>query len=100
VKIYHRTFHVAAILTRGFRDHAGTYMTRSIHKGVWFSAPSPLDLNEGADGDVVLALDIPEDQLLRYEWIEEGKGYREFLIPAKLANQYGPPEVCEEDFAG
>ena len=31
-----------------------------------------------------------------FEWVEEGKGYREFLVPADIVNQYGRPRVVDE----
>ena len=45
----------------------------------------------------LLCLDIPDDVLEPYEWIEEGKPYREFLTPAEIVNSYGPPQLCDED---
>jgi hypothetical protein len=51
-------------------------------------ADRPLDENEGADGDVVLELDVPEPLFIEYEWVEEGKTYREALIPAERLNAY------------
>jgi hypothetical protein len=50
-------------------------------------------LNEGAHGDTLLAIDVPEEEIADYEWIEEGKTYREFLIPAVIANRFGPARV-------
>jgi hypothetical protein len=50
---------------------------------VWFS-DVPLDENEGADDDTLLLLKIPKSIIAEYEWIEEGKPYREFLVPASL----------------
>jgi hypothetical protein len=46
---YHRTTAQAAvgILTAGFRDGRGTYMTETEHAGVWVSCEI-LDENEGA----------------------------------------------------
>ncbi len=43
----------------------------------------PLDVNEGAKGDALLrvTLELSGEELLKYEWIEEGKPYREWLIP-------------------
>jgi hypothetical protein len=59
-----------------------------------------LDCNEGASGDVLLALEIPEDVFSEYEWVEEYKTYRESLIPAGMLNQFGPPVVVTEEDDG
>jgi ubiquinone/menaquinone biosynthesis C-methylase UbiE len=50
--------------------------------------------HEGADGNVVLTLDIPVDVFERYEWIEEGKPYRESLIPATVLNALDTPRIA------
>ncbi len=95
--LYHRTYEAKAILAQGFRDGKGTYVTDDREfQGVWL-ADHPLDVNEGADGDGVLVLDIPEEVIAQYEWIEEGKRYREFLVPAEIVNRYGPPRIYEEE---
>ena len=39
----------------------------------------------------------PDEVLAEYEWVEDGKPYREFLIPAEIVNRYGPPELVDED---
>jgi hypothetical protein len=54
------------------------------HSGVWLSN-IPLDENEGAKGDVLLRIDLDTD-VARFEWIEDGKPYREWLIPASIVN--------------
>jgi hypothetical protein len=92
VKVYHRTFHAAAILREGFRDSTGIYMTDQEFTGVGVS-DSPLDVNEGAKGDVILTFDVPIDLFERYEWIEEGKPYRESLIPAAVLNGFAAPRI-------
>ena len=71
-------------------------MTGIMHKGVWLS-DRPLSFFEGAKGDGLLSLTITDDVLAQYEWIEEEKPYREFLFPAKIVNQHGPPELVDED---
>lgn len=43
-----------------------------------------------------MTLDVPEHELRRFEWLEDGKPYREFLVPAPALNHYGPPAVYEE----
>jgi hypothetical protein len=96
MKLYHRTFHADAILSEGFRVGEGTYMTAHRHEGVWLS-DIPLDVNDGAMGDIVLAVDIPEEIVTDYEWVQDGIGYREFLVPAEVVNRYSKPEVVEDD---
>ena len=92
MKVYHRTKAADAILAEGFRDGEGHYLTSNLYRGVWLSNV-PLDENEGAWGDTLLSLDIPESVIAEYEWVEEGKPYREFLVPADTVNEYGPPTV-------
>jgi hypothetical protein len=62
-------------------------MTNREWTGVWLS-DVPLDANEGAIGDVLLrlSLKVPARDLRFWEWQEEGKPYREFLVPAELIN--------------
>jgi hypothetical protein len=91
--VYHRTDHAAAILRDGFRDATDCYMTPNLYTGVWIS-DSPLDVNEGAEGDVVLTLVIPDALFAEHEWIEEAKTYREALVPAEELNRYR--ETVEE----
>ena len=55
---------------------------------MFLSADWPLDENEGADGDVVLALEIPDALFVRFELVEEGKTYREAMIPAAALNEH------------
>lgn len=89
MRLYHRTTESAAvaILIGGFRDANDRYMTEQEYAGVWL-ADRPLDGNEGAAGDVLLAIEIalPDRVIAEFEWVEEGKPYREFLIPAALIN--------------
>lgn len=85
--LFHRTTQEAAraILSEGFRDATGSYLTANEYTGVWLS-DQQLDENEGAIGDTVLRVVIPNGDLSDYEWIEEYKPYREFLVPAALIN--------------
>ena len=98
--LYHVTSSesAAAIKRDGFRDTGGSFMTESEHRGVehhgvWLS-DRPLDANEGAWSDTVIAVDLPlsKADLDQYEWKEKGKGYREWLIPAAIINKYWWPK--------
>ena len=82
--LYHRTNAADKILSRGFRDGEGAYLTDRTWRGVWLS-DCPLDENEGAYGDTLLFVEIPEDVVAEYEWVQD-IGYREFLVPAEIVN--------------
>jgi hypothetical protein len=95
MKLYHNTFASEEILSEGFKDGEGRYLTTETFRGVFLSN-TPLDINEGADGDTLLSIEIPEEVIAEFEWIEDGKPYREWCIPAKTVNRYGPPKVVIE----
>lgn len=98
--LYHRTDAAEAIGSQGFRNGSGGYMTASDYEGVWVS-DRPLDINEGANGKYVITIGLPSDFDLRpYEWLEDGKGYREFLIPAEVLNGFLILAVDEDDIDG
>ena len=120
IDLPHRTSADAAtlILRDGFKDRAdptrtnlGFYDQIPEIKAVWF-ADAPLDGDEGRQ----LLLEIPDevaqkvDKTVRTglwgrsslvtrsnaqdgppEVVEEGKPYQEYIVPAEIANQYGPP---------
>jgi hypothetical protein len=89
--LYHRTTAEAArlILESGFKDATGHYMTDLPWTGVWVS-DEPLDANEGACGDTLLEIttDLSETDMDEYCWREEGKMFREYLIPAATINAH------------
>lgn len=98
MKVFHRTNHSAAILAEGFRDGTGFYMCIDLDEplaGV-FVSDRPLDENEGAIGDVLLSLDVPVELFESYELVEDGKPYRESIIPAAMLNLHGTP-VAEHE---
>jgi len=100
-RYFHRTnIHAArAILLNGFRDASGNFLTSRTHAGVWVSS-TPLDENEGAEGNVLLAIDIDPSFVEQHEWKEEKKGYREFLVQAADLNKNGKVQLVDEDEDG
>ena len=82
----------------GFRvvmefHHAGQEWT-----GVWVSS-EPLAWSERQylnSANTVFTIEIPEESIAEFEWVEEGKMIREWLIPAKLINSYGIPVVMDD----
>jgi hypothetical protein len=97
VILYHSTTRENAtnILREGFRDRTDHYMTDTPHTGVWLS-DTPLDENEGGSSEVLLCVELEEGVLAFYEWVETGKGYREFLVPAEIVNR-SPVKQSETD---
>jgi len=96
-RVYHATTlaNADAIEAQGFRDTTGSYYTSTDHSGVWVS---DRPMNEG-DGPGLVAwfqIDVDKATLAGYEWIEEGKPYREWLIPAALVNTW-PMRRIDED---
>ena len=53
---------------------------------MWVS-DQPLD--ERAEVNRLFEVVIDQKKISQYEWIEEGKGYREWLVPADLLNRFG-----------
>ena len=99
--LYQRTTrkNAEAITREGFKDGTGAYLTDTEFSGVWL-ANVPLDGNEGAPGDVLFEVnvDLPAADMDFYEWVEEGKSYREWLIPAARLNAHSTfTEASEEE---
>jgi hypothetical protein len=111
MRLYHTTTaaNAEAIRREGFRDGKGHYGTDRLLRGVWLSNV-PLDVNDFGgplDADVLLRVDVTCDEkdLARFECIEEGKRYREWLVPAKVLSRFisnivvlstGEDDVSEE----
>jgi hypothetical protein len=89
-RVFHRTTIEAAtsILTAGFTDSTGSYMMANTTLTGVFVSDVPLDANEGAHGDALLLITLADGtDIGDMEIIEEGKGYREWCVPASILNQ-------------
>jgi len=97
VRYWHRTYAAEAILAGGFKDTTGTYLTDREHTGVWLS-DTPVDRHD--QDDTLLAVDLPVhlSPMLdaEHEWVEDGKGFREWLVPAAILNEHGAVTVVDE----
>jgi len=103
LKLFHRTSAESAdaILKSGFKHGTGNYLTVHKFSGIWLS-DVPLDADEGPSGDTLLEvkLELSERDVQQYEWIEKGKPYRKWLIPAWLINTLAKVRIIDEDEAG
>jgi hypothetical protein len=97
VRYFHTTDAAEAILRDGFRDGTGSYGFITVELEGVFIADTPVDVNEGAKGDQVLAVDLPGDvDLDEHEIVEELKGYREWCVPARLLNERASVRLLTE----
>jgi hypothetical protein len=88
LKVYHLTTREAAegIVRHGFRDGLGAFLTSRRHSGVWVS-DRPLVGLSCIDDVACFEIESPAAGLAPCEWLEEGKPYREFLVPAAVLNR-------------
>jgi hypothetical protein len=95
---YHTTDAADEILRNGFRDATGSYgYVNAELTGVWLG-DRPMDINEGAKGDQVLRIELPDDvDLGDFEAIEVGKPYREWCVPAALINTHATMRLMTDD---
>ena len=89
-----------AVLKEGFKDFPCDVTVEGQH----LLGVKLLDNPDGwvpasKDGNILLAIEIPEDGLIGHEVVamENESGIREFLIPASIVNSYGPPVVQDAD---
>ena len=65
--------------------------------GLWLG-DRPMDINDGAKGDKVLRVEVPDDvDLGDFEVIEDGKPYREWCVPAALINAHATVTLMTDD---
>ena len=94
---FHTTPAADVILREGFREATGSYGYIYDRTGVWLGS-RPMDINEGAKGDQVLRVELPDGiDLDDFESVEDGKPYREWCVPAKLINEHATLTLMSDD---
>ena len=89
-----------AVLKEGFKDVQCEVTGQGQHLlGVKLLDNPDGWIPETKDGNILLVIEIPEDDLVRHEVVtmENESEIREFLIPAMLVNSYGPPVGQDAD---
>jgi hypothetical protein len=88
MRLYHVSDHAETILASGFSDGSGFFRSGKLHRGVWlYDRPIEEGIERAANARTVV-VDVPDDVALRHEWLDEPRPYRQFLIPARVANRY------------
>src|ERR1039457_4608962 len=90
--VYHATTSaetLKSILAQGFRDTVGRYGVMMQLPGVWLS-DRPLMAGDGglSGSEPLIRLEVPEDVIRQYEWVNEGGTYREWFVPAAVLNRF------------
>ena len=95
---FHRTTpeDARSVIESGFKNGSGYFLSNRIWTGVWLSSV-PIGSDHGAEGDALLMveLEIDDGELARWEWVAEGRTYREWLIPANILNKCATVELVE-----
>ena len=101
MRLYHTTDAADVILHGGFRDATGSYGLVDFTLSGVFLADIPVGPNEGAKGEQVLEIALPDDVVLHeYELIYEDptmQGFREWCVPADVINSRGTVRLLSED---
>ena len=97
--LFHTTDAAQAILKSGFRDGTGSYGLASTTLTGVFVSNQPLTVNEGASGEEVLEIVLPDGVDLSDfdELIEELTSHREWIIPADVLNRGQIRLLSEEE---
>lgn len=83
------------IIKEGFRDSTDSYGLDGPPQTGVFLSDRPLDENEGACSEVMLCVTFPSKPLNfdEFEFVEERKPYREWLVPADFINGVAEIEI-------
>ncbi|HEX6034079.1 MAG TPA: hypothetical protein VFY83_06570 [Anaerolineales bacterium] len=86
-------------MREGFKAGIGTYITINERTSVWLSnvPPNIVDLSPSEPTLLRVTLSLTEAGIERFEWVEDGKPYREWLIPAEVINANSIIEALDEE---
>ncbi len=90
--LFYRSDHAKTIITEGFRDESPLQGEDPNLIGCLFST-DPFDESIRANGCMILFLDMPRVIFSQYIQPRLSQYCRTALIPAEVANQYGPAKL-------
>lgn len=100
MRLFHTTDSAKQILANGFHDGAGSYGLASYTLRGVFVAKRPAGISDGADGDQVLEVVLPDDvDLADYAIADEGYPAWEWCLPADLLNSRAKVRLLAEQEA-
>ena len=84
--LYHWTLNRTKLKAKGFVSRQDRHSEGKL--SIWFTDRLVVG-PEGIRPEIkVVTMEVPEEDIIQYEEINKGTGYRAFMIPADLANQY------------
>ncbi len=93
--LFHTTDAADEILSDGFRDGHGDYGI--LVSGVFLSS-QPSGVSDGATGDRILQVEVPDDVPLdEYAIIEEGHAVWEWCVPSEVVNTRARVRLLTDD---
>ena len=96
MKLWHHTNAAAAVLRGGFQDAEGLYMTPICCGG----CASQTDVSTLTKARTATPRPrSPGERRGGIRVVEDERPYREFLVPADVLNEYGPPRVVSDEAA-
>ncbi len=90
--LFYRSDRAKAVITQGFQDESTSSDEKSGSAGCLFST-DPFDESIRMNGCMILFLDIPWTIFSQYALPSHSQQPRSALIPAEVANQYGPAKL-------
>ena len=84
--LYHWTLNRTELKAKGFVSRQDRYSEGKL--GIWFT-DQLVGEPEGIKPEIkMVTMEVPEEDIIQYEEINKGTGYRAFIIPASVANKY------------
>ena len=84
--LYHWTLNRTKLKTKGFISRQDRHSEGKL--GIWFTDRLVGEPENMTPAIKMVTIEVPEDDIIQYEEINQGTGYRAFRIPANVANQY------------
>lgn len=90
--VFYRSDRAKTIITEGFQDES-SYQDNSFSAAGCLFSTDPFDESIQANGCIILFLDMPRVIFNQYVQPRTNQYARTALIPAEVANQYGPAKL-------
>ena len=101
MKVYHiaRLEDAGDIMENGFRDNVGSPLIGSAHQGVLVANRLLVHLSPIDPRDIAcFQMKVSKEWVVRHEFGDKGKSYREFLVPAVELNEFPRRRLSDREW--